>query len=48
MTINDFVGNSLQEWTQNMRNGYSRAYLYFALVETGALEKPRPRLPLEH
>lgn len=31
----EFLGSTVQEWTQNIRNGYMRAYIIFALHETG-------------
>jgi 2-ketoarginine methyltransferase len=30
-----FLGTTVQEWTQSIRNGYMRAYILFALHETG-------------
>lgn len=39
--VDEFLGSTLQEWTQNMRNGFTRAFLYFALHETGVLESLR-------
>jgi SAM-dependent methyltransferase len=34
----EFLGNTLQEYAQNIRNGYARAYILFALHETGVLK----------
>jgi len=34
-TESEFLGTTVQEWTQNIRNGYMRAYIHFALHETG-------------
>jgi hypothetical protein len=34
-TESEFLGTTVQEWTQNIRNGYMRAYILFALHETG-------------
>lgn len=35
-TKSEFLGTTVQEWTQSIRNGYMRAYILFALHETGA------------
>lgn len=34
-TESEFLGSTIQEWTQNIRNGYMRAYILFGLHETG-------------
>ena len=34
-TESEFLGMTVQEWTQNIRNGYMRAYVLFAMHETG-------------
>ena len=33
-----FLGETMQEWAQNMRNGYTRAFIMFALHETGVFD----------
>jgi len=44
-TEKEFLGTTLQEYTQNIRNGYARAYILFALHETGVLKAMRDGQP---
>lgn len=37
-TEDEFLGTTVQEWTQSIRNGYMRAYIIFALHETGVFD----------
>lgn len=39
----DWLGTDLKSWAQNIRNGYIRAFLIFALHETGVFEALRRR-----
>ena len=37
----NFLGNDLKTWSQNIRNGYIRSYILFALHETGVFDTMR-------
>ena len=39
----EFLGSELKSWSQNIRNGYIRSYVIFALHETGVFELLRKK-----
>lgn len=42
----DWLGNDLQSWSQSIRNGFTRAFILFALHETGVFELLRKGKPM--
>jgi SAM-dependent methyltransferase len=43
---NSWLGENLKDWSQNIRNGFVRAYILFAFHETGVFELLRKEAPL--
>ena len=41
MEVGEWLGNDLKSWSQSIRNGYVRAFIIFALHETGIFEALR-------